>query len=89
MKLQDDVYELKKELGALKQDSFALEILSDYKKQNKRQFIIILTLIALWFATLCYLVYVLVDVGIVEETQTIEDVETIENSSINNGGNNG
>lgn len=89
MKLKDDVYELKKELGEIKQDSFAFEILKDYKKQNRRLFLIVLTVLALWFITLCYLVYVLVDIGIIEETQTIEEVETIENSSITNGGNNG
>lgn len=89
MKLKDDVYELKKELGEIKQDSFAFEILKDYKKQNRRLFLIVLTVLALWFITLCYLVYVLVDIGVIEETQTTEEVETIENSSITNGGNNG
>ena len=41
----------------------------------------------MWFATIGYLVYILNDVGTIEEisTQEIEDVDTIENSNIING----
>ena len=42
-----------------------MELLSDFKKQNKRQFIIILVILALWFITIGYLVYVLNDIGVV------------------------
>ena len=70
-------------------NSFAMEILDDYKKANKRQFIIILVLIGMWLLTTGYLVYVLNDIGtekIVEtNTQEITDVDTIGNTSIING----
>lgn len=67
--------------------SFALELLQDYKKANKRQFIIILVILGMWFITIGYLVYILNDIDYVEEisTQEINDVETIENSDIVNG----
>lgn len=86
MSMRDDVMEIKKELSEIKEESFAMELLRDYKKANKRQFIIILVILTMWFATIGYLVYVLNDIGVIEETQTIEDIEIIENSTIRNGG---
>lgn len=84
--LRDDIMAVKKEVKELREKGFALELLSDFKKQNKRQFIIILVILGLWFLTIGYLVYVLNDIGTIEtSTQEIEDVETINNSSINNG----
>ena len=35
--MKEDVLEMKKEVEDLKEKSFALELISDYKKQNKRQ----------------------------------------------------
>ena len=89
MELREDVYDIKKELQEVKQESFAFSILSDYKRQNKRLFIALVIVLVMWFATLCYLVYILVDTGVVEERQEINDIDTIENSNITNGGNNG
>lgn len=86
MSMRDDVMEIKKELEEVREESFAMELLRDYKKANKRQFIIILVILTMWFATIGYLVYVLNDIGVIEETQTIEDIEIIENSTIRNGG---
>lgn len=67
--------------------SFAMEILGDYKKVNKRLFIILIIVLVMWFSTIGYLVYILNDIGTIEETSTqeIQDVETIENSNITNG----
>ena len=84
--IRDDIMAVKKEVNELREKSFALELLSDFKKQNKRQFIIILVILGLWFLTIGYLVYVLNDIGTIEtSTQEIEGVETINNSSIHNG----
>lgn len=84
--IRDDIMAVKKEVNELREKGFALELLSDFKKQNKRQFIIILVILGLWFLTIGYLVYVLNDIGTIEtSTQEIEDIETINNSSINNG----
>lgn len=84
--MRDDIMAVKKEIEELKQGSLALEILKDYKKQNKRQFIVIIVILAMWFSTIGYLVYILNDIGAIEETmQEIEDIDTIENSNIING----
>ena len=69
----------------MEDNSFAMDLLKDYKKQNKRQFIIILVILAMWLVTIGYLVYVLNDIGVEQTTQEISDVDTIENSNITNG----
>ena len=67
--------------------SFAMEILQDYKKANKRMFVIIIILIACLIGSIGYTVYLLNDIEYVEDTDTIEiqDVETIDNSHIKIG----
>lgn len=66
--------------------SLASEILSDYKKANKRMFIIILVVLSLWFITLAYLVYVLNDIGTIETTTTVEQSNADNNNYIGNDG---
>ena len=74
----------------MEEKGLALELLADYKRANKRQFIIILVLILMWSLTIGYLVYTLNDIGTVETTnQEITGVETIDNSNIANGDING
>lgn len=87
MSMRDDVMEIKKELSEIKEESFAMELLKDYKKANKRQFIIILVILTMWFATIGYLVYVLNDIGVIEETTTQEvtDIDTVNGSIVNDG----
>ena len=86
--MKEDLDMAKKELEELKEQSFAMDLLKDYKNQNKRQFIIILVILSMWFATIGYLVYVLNDIGVIEETT--QEV-TQQNDSGNNNfiGNNG
>lgn len=83
--LKDDVLEMKKEVKSLKEQSFAMELLADYRKQNKRLFIIIIVILTMWFSTIGYLVYILNDIGSTEETIDIEDVQNIDNSHIRIG----
>ena len=83
--LRDDVMAVKKEVKELKEKSFALEMMGDYKKQNKRLFVIILIILTMWFATIGYLVYVLNDIGSVETTQEVTDFDTINGNVVNNG----
>lgn len=52
----------------MKDNGLALELLSDYKKANKRQFVIIIVILVMWFLTIGYLVYVLNDIGTIETT---------------------
>jgi len=66
-------------------DSLAGEILQDYKRTNKRQFIIIIVILVMWFITIGYLVYLLNDVGTYEDTIEIENVSQIDNSHIKIG----
>lgn len=66
--------------------SWAYSILEDYKKTNKRMFIIILILIACLIGSIGYTVYLLNDIGVYEtDTIEIEGVETIDNSHIKIG----
>ena len=80
--------EVKKEVNELKKKSFGYELLQDMKKQNKRLYTIwIITFIA-FIGLLGYTLWLLNDVGTIEETtstQEITDIETINNSSIRNG----
>jgi hypothetical protein len=74
----------------MKENSFALEILKEQKKSNKRLFIILLVVLSMWFLTIGYLVYVLNDIGVVEETITQDNDNGINNyigndGDINNG----
>ena len=92
MNLKEEVLEMKKEVKEIQEESFATQILKDYKKQNKRQFIIILVILGMWFATIGYLIYILYDIGVETTTTTtsttetidIDDVDNIENSHIHN-----
>ena len=73
----------------MEEKGLALELLSDYKKANKRQFIIILVLILMWSLTIGYLIYTLNDIGTVETTTTQEIQQDSENGNNNFIGNDG
>ena len=74
----------------MKEKGLALELLSDCKRANKRQFIIIIVILIMWFLTIGYLVYTLNDIETIEtSTQEISDVQSIDNSNITNGDING
>ena len=62
MSLREDMDEIRNEVvevKEIKKQSLVREMLEDYKKQNKRLFIIIIVILLMWFATGCYLFYVL------------------------------
>jgi len=88
MGLKEEVLELGKEVKEIQEESLAMSLLKDYKIQNKRQFIVILVILGMWFATIGYLVYILNDIGTetttTEELIDIDDVDNIENSHIHN-----
>lgn len=85
--LRDDIMAVKNEVKELKKQSFAMELLSDQRKQNKRLFIIVLVILSMWFATIGYLVYVLNDIGVIEETTTqeVSEIDTINGNVVNKG----
>ena len=64
MGIREEVLEMKKEVEEIQEEIFDTQILKDYKKQNKRQFIIILVILGMWFATIGYLIYILNDIGV-------------------------
>lgn len=67
--------------------SLAMELLQDAKKTNKRQFVIIITILVMWFLTIGYLVYILNDIGTVETTEKIsQQTEEGYNNYIGNDG---
>lgn len=87
MNLKEEVLEMKKEVEEIQEHSFAMELLKDQKKQNKRQFIIILVILGMFTCLLGYTIYLLNDFGVSTETDTIDidNVETIDNSHIKIG----
>ena len=88
MGLKEQISEVKEEVKKVKEQSFAMDLLKDYKHQNKRQFIIILVILTMWFATIGYLVYVLNDIGVIEETtqEVMQENESGNNNFIGNNG---
>ena len=64
MGMREDIMAVKKDLEEVKNESFATQILKDYKRQSKRQFIVILVILIMWFATIGYLIYILNDIGV-------------------------
>ena len=83
----DDLQEVKKDLKEIKEESFAMEFVKDYKKQNKRLFVMwVITFIALLGLSI-YTIYLLNDTSSTSdyETITVEDVQSIDNSHIKIG----
>ena len=72
-------------LERINQNSYVLEILKDYKKDSRRLFIILIIILCMWFATIGYLVYILNDVGTIQETIT-QDNQSGYNNYIGNDG---
>ena len=70
----------------------ATEMLHILKAQNKRLFIIWLVTFIAFIGLLSYTLWLLNDIGTIEETTTeqqVSDINTIENSNITNGDYNG
>jgi hypothetical protein len=61
--MREELMELKEEIRELREETFAMEILADYKKQNKRLFVMwIITFLTL-VALSCYTLYLVNDIG--------------------------
>lgn len=84
MGMREDIMAVRKDLEEVKEQSFASEILSDYKKANKRQFVIILFILGMFTALLSYTIYLLNDIGTIETTtQEVNNIDSIGGSVIN------
>ena len=69
---KDEINNIRNEVHELQEQSLALELLKDYKKQNKRQFVIILVILGMFTALLGYTIYLLNDFGVSTETDTLD-----------------
>lgn len=89
MEIEENIEKLEKKV---EKQSLAMELLEFSKEQNKqlektnkRLVIVLIIILVLWFATIGYLVYILNDVGTVNDNIDIQDVESIDNSHIKIG----
>ena len=70
--MRDEIMEVKREIEEVKEKSFAMELISDYKRQNKRQFIVILVILTMWFASIGLFIYYINTTGYEVTTETAE-----------------
>lgn len=82
---KEEIDNIKKEVHKLQEQSLALELLKDYKKQNKRQFVIILVILGMFTALLGYTIWLLNDIS-VETTEVTQDTNNGNNNFIGNDG---
>ena len=77
-------------MNQIHQNSGALEILKDFKGDNKRLFAILMVVLFMWFFTLVptvvYLVHTLNDTRIIDTTEISQDNENGDNNYIGNDG---
>lgn len=93
MSLREDVEKVQKKVNKIQEQSFAFELLSDFKKQNRRLFIIWIITFASFISLLGYTLWLLNDIGTISETTTstqeVSDIDSMNNSNIVNGDYNG
>ena len=84
---KEEIENIKHQVEEIQEESLALELIKDYKKQSKRQFIIILVILGMFTCLLGYTLWLMNDIGVSTETDTIDigNVETIDNSHIKIG----
>lgn len=87
MGMREEIEGVKAELDELKHESFAFELLKDQRKQNKRLFIILITVLTMWFATIGAFVYYISNYSYEETIETYTtDFDTEGNGIIDIGG---
>lgn len=84
--IRDDLLDMKKEIKEMKEQSFAMELLHDARKSNKRMFIIIIVILTMFTALLGYTLWLLNDIGTVEDTTVTQENENGYNNFIGNDG---
>ena len=88
MDIREEVLELEKEVKEMQEESFATQILHDYKMQNKRQFIVILVILGMFTCLLGYTIWLLNDIGTETTTTETYDIDTENGNNNFIGGNN-
>lgn len=91
MNLREEVVEMKKEVKAVKEEkekSLMLDILTDYKKANKRLYIILIVVLCMWFTSVGLFVYYINTTGYEVVTETAETSDS-GNACVGDNCNNG
>lgn len=75
----------------MKEKSFAMEILQDYKKANKRLFILLLVIVSMWFITIGAFIYYINTTGyeVITESTEVENKSGNANACVGDNCNNG
>lgn len=91
MSLKEDIEKVENKMKKIEEESFAMELLKDQRKQNKRLFIIILVILSMWFVSIGLFIYYINTTGYEEDyrEQTINDLENTNDLDIINGDNYG
>lgn len=79
MGLKEEIEDMKKEVKDIQEHSFAMELLKDARKTNKRQFIVIIVILGMFTCLLGYTIWLLNDIGTTTDIIDIDDVESIDN----------
>lgn len=89
MEIEENLEKLEKKV---EKQSLAMELLEYSKEQNgqlektnKRLIAVLIIVLIMWFATICYLVFILNDIEKTTDTIDVQDVESIDNSHIKIG----
>ena len=85
MWIREEIEDMKKEVEEIQEHSFAMELLKDQKKQNKRQYIIILVILGMFTCLLGYTIWLLNDIG-TETTEVTQENSDGNNNFIGNDG---
>jgi len=84
--MEEELKIAQKDLNKLKEQSLAYEMIQDYKKQNKRLFVIWIITFLSFLALLGYTIYLLNDIGTIEETTISQENDNGYNNYIGNDG---
>jgi hypothetical protein len=87
----EEIKEVKKSVEDLKEKSFAMELLQDAKKTNKRMFIIIIVILTMWFSSIGFFIYYIKTTAyeVVTETAEVENEDGNANACVGDNCNNG
>ena len=86
--LSDEIMAVKKEVKKLKEQSLMMDILADYKKANKRLYIILIVVLCMWFISIGLFVYYINTTGYEVVTETAETSDS-GNACVGDNCNNG
>lgn len=87
MDFREEVFEMKEQIENVKEEnkSFAMQFVDTLKVQNKRLFICWIITFVAFIGLLGYTIWLLNDIGVETQEIAIEDVETIDSSTIKIG----